>query len=300
MEQLSRRSPAKINLTLRVGEVRPDGLHEVESLVARVGLCDMVTVSPRDDGRLTLACNDPSIPSDEENLALKAARRLAEVAGVRKRGVHITLQKRIPSGSGLGGGSSNAATVLALLNQSWETALTAHDLAAIGAEVGSDVPLFFHAPACIVRGRGELVEDLGRTLTGWVALILPDIHVSTREVYAARDRLGPSRSRPGIDELAEQLGLRQTTDVSDEASVAAGALMPHLFNDLEEAAFAVSSELRELNERLRQRGGEPIRMTGSGSALFRLFDERSTAKAYADSLSGDLGIEVRVVPLLTA
>ena len=282
MPTLTRQSPAKINLTLRVGPLRPDGFHEIESLVARVGLCDTVSVRPGADGQLTLECDDPAIPCDETNLALRAARLLANQTRA-KNGAHISLVKRIPAGSGLGGGSSNAATVLMLLNDLWQLGLAQDELAVIGAQIGSDVPLFFHSPLCIVRGRGEQIEDLTVRLEGWVALILPEIRSSTRDVYAAWDRNPSSESTIRSSEL--------TIPKSAEA------LMPHLFNDLEPAAMAVNPPLAEVVEQLGQLSDGPVRMTGSGAGLFRLFDNQSSAKRFAATVRAALRTRVEVVPL---
>ena len=163
MDTLSREAPAKINLTLRVLSLRADGYHEIESLVAQIDLCDTVTVTPREDRRLLVDCSDRTIPCDSSNLALRAAHSLAEAHGVR-RGALISLTKRIPSGAGLGGGSSNAAATLKLLNAQWRLGLSHPELAEIGAEIGSDVPLFCHGPLCAIRGRGERVEELRQQL----------------------------------------------------------------------------------------------------------------------------------------
>ena len=284
MRELTQPSPAKINLALRVGGVRPDGFHEIESLVARVGLCDTVTVSPRDDGRFTLACDDPTVPEDDTNLALRAARRLAEATGAGARGVHIRLEKCIPAGVGLGGGSSNAASVLRLLNELWRLELSATELVRIGAETGSDVPLFFHTPLCIVRGRGEHVEDVRRALSGWVVLILPPILLPTRDVYAAWDRLPTHPGRPSIESILQP-------------ARGAEALMQHLFNDLEPAAQAVRPVLGEVMEQVGRVSGGTVRMTGSGCGLFRLFDEREGADEFAQRVRDGLDVRTEVVSL---
>ncbi len=285
MKSISRPSPAKINLTLKVGPTRTDGFHEIESLVARVGLCDTVTVTPRDDGRLTLACDEPSIPCDEANLSLRAARRLAEAAGARDRGAHIELVKRIPAGTGLGGGSSNAATTMMLLNELWETGLSRAELAELGAGIGSDVPLFFHTPLCVLRGRGELVEDVQHGLDGWAVLVLPDIHVSTPEVYAAWDRLEAVPERP-----TPEMILLKTTSIA--------TLMPPLFNDLQPAALAINPELAEVAKALEKIACDRFLMTGSGSAFFGLFDERDAAEQMAECIRQESGPRTEVTALV--
>ena len=265
MSSLTRLSPAKINLTLRVGNVRDDGFHEIESLVARVSLCDTVTVTPRDDQRWTVACDDPSLPSDEDNLAWQAVRRLAEAAGL-KRGVHVAIEKRIPAGAGLGGGSSNAATVLTLLNELWGVGYSTEELGRIGAEIGSDVPLFLYGPVCILRGRGELIESVSQPLSADVLLFLPEIHCATPAVYGAWDRMSEHPARPP---------LKAVLDRFDEPA----RLAEVLFNDLEAPAAAVSPELATLAERLREVCPGPVRMTGSGSAFFCLVNVADTQRA---------------------
>ena len=270
MRTVERQSPAKINLTLRVVGKRDDGFHEIESLIARIDLCDTVNVSPRDDGRLTLECDEPSIPADESNLALKAAAILRDKAAT-PRGAHISLKKRIPAGAGLGGGSSNAATTLALLNELWNLDFPNSELAAMGAEIGSDVPLFFHSPLCVVRGRGELIEDIDLRLSGWVVLLIPQIPCATGAVYAAWKRLPEHPQRPAIDAVVAQVNSART--VSELSS--------HLFNDLAPAACAAVPEFADWSRQVGLCAGGLIHMTGSGSALYRLFDHEAEARRFA-------------------
>lgn len=286
MSSIARLSPAKINLTLRVGPRRSDGFHEVESLVARIDLCDTVSVAAREDARLTLACDDPSVPSNEDNLALRAARGLAQAARVRRPAAHIALRKRIPAGAGLGGGSSNAATTLMLLNQLWKTRLPAAELMKIGARIGADVPLFFHSPLCVVRGRGEQVEDLQRTLIGYVALVLPPIHCPTRDVYAAWDRLDDRPARPSASDVLQRADSART-------------LMPHLFNDLEPAALNVRPELAPVATALQGFSEGAARLTGSGAAFFHLFDERADAESFAGRVRTELMLRAEVASIAT-
>jgi 4-diphosphocytidyl-2-C-methyl-D-erythritol kinase len=284
MSSLVRESPAKINLTLRVVGRRPDGYHDIESLVAQVDLCDTVGVSPREDRRFLVDCDEPSIPCDHSNLAWRAARALADETGER-RGATISLRKRIPSGAGLGGGSSNAATTLKLLNAHWGLRLSHPELACIGARLGSDVPLFCHGPLCVIRGRGEHVEELRQRVAKWVALLLPRLHSATPVVYAAWDRL-ESRSAPcGLEQVITGL------------SAPAADVMPQLHNDLEAAAFAVLPELRTLAEHAAAATGLGVRMTGSGSTLYRLFDQEAPARAFAEAVTAASHVRTVVAPL---
>lgn len=285
-------APAKINLTLRVGARRADGFHEIESLVARVALRDRLTLNPRDDQELTLICDDPSIPADESNLVLRVARlladRIAQHGGTtsdRLTGVDIALEKHIPAGSGLGGGSSDAAATLRLLNVFWRVGLSRVELAEIGAELGSDVPLFMHAPVCLMRGRGEIVQDAGVRLGGWAVLVLPRIHAATPAVYRAFDEMAAEAESASTDRIHPSTSFHQPTIESVlQRAGSCEHLMPLLFNDLEAPAFKILPELGQLARDLARAAGGDVRMTGSGSAFFRLFDQRIAAEACAERI----------------
>ena len=284
MDTRSCTSPAKLNLTLRVLGKRPDGFHEIESLVVRLGLADLVQVTARNDRTFTLDVTDPSVPADERNLAWQAAARLRDACGEDTCGVDMRLVKRIPAGGGLGGGSSNAAAVLRLLNELWQLRWKAERLAALGAELGSDVPLFFHAQTCVARGRGELVEDVPRPLLGWAVVILPAIQSATAPVYAAFDRSKAATSRASVEEI-----------LATEGGV--DAMMPMFFNDLETPAIEVHPALADFARKLRLVDGGRVRMTGSGSAFFRLFNAYGPAAAFGETVRGRLESRVEVVPL---
>ena len=283
MQILTRQSPAKLNLTLRVTGVRPDGFHELESLVTQINLCDTVSVAAHEDGCYALDCDEPTLPCDGSNLVLRAARALNQAAGTNQ-GVHIGLKKRIPAGAGLGGGSSNAATTLALLNELWNVGLGKADLVRLGAELGSDVPLFCCSPLCVIRGRGEQVEELGAPPALWAALVLPVIHCSTTAVYAAWDQLRQQPPRPSVAEVLAARG-------------SASRLMELLFNDLEAAAFRAVPSLAELAAHIGDETGQPVRLTGSGSALFRLFDNPQAAARFALTVGSEVGVRSDVVAL---
>lgn len=291
LTELRGRACAKINLTLAVGPARPDGFHGLESLVAQISLADDVTVRLAAPGSLSITCDQAGIPCDGTNLAVRAARALAGDR-ISNLGAHITLTKRIPAGAGLGGGSSNAATTLQLLNELWRLGRSQTDLSGIGATVGSDVPLFFGGPLCIMRGRGESVTPVRATLVGCVLLAIPPVHSSTAAVYSAFDALSPAPARPpGSRRLAQGCEAPATTArlsaegmvasvARPSASFAAGPpqiyaphLMPLVFNDLEPAALAVSDDLRLAGQRIREASGLPFCMSGSGSAFFCLLDK---------------------------
>jgi len=262
------RAPAKVNLTLRVLGVRPDGHHALESVVAGVTLFDTLTAEPGD--RLALACEGYAVPENEENLVLAAARTLQEASGTRA-GARLHLTKRIPPGRGFGGGSSDAAAALVALDRLWGCGLDRAALARLGALVGSDVPLFFGTPVVVMRGRGEVIEPV-EVRCGWrLALAWPQEPLSTAEVYAAYDRL-PARDRPAP----------AATDILGCLDGPARAAKPFLVNDLEQAADNVRRGRLDLRACLRQAGAQAVGMTGSGSAYFALADGETEARHWAD------------------
>lgn len=298
-------SPAKINLTLRVVCKRPDGYHEIESLIGQVDLCDTVTVSGTADtesepaAAVRVACSDPSIPTGESNLATRAARAILRVGGDSDGGkasvaggsvsafgggLAIDLLKRIPAGAGLGGGSSNAATVLRLADELLGLKLPRQRLAELGAELGADVPLFLGDSPCIVRGIGHEIETGLRPIRGWATIVMPPILCDTREVYEAWSRCPHVAKRSSATRLST---LYRT----------AGELMPRLYNDLEPAAMLVRPELARIHEDVSKLAGAPVRMTGSGSALFRLYDEERDARVLAEQVERVLGMPVATVGL---
>ncbi len=294
MPGLTLQSPAKINLTLRVIRRRDDGYHEIVSIVARVGLADSVYVKARCDGRIAVTADDPVVPSDEQNLAHRAAIALrAQIAsgGGGHLGAEIRLHKRIPAGAGLGGGSSNAATVLMALNRLWNVNLPPEQLANIGAAIGSDVPLFLGAPVSLVTGRGELVTPLTPGPPGSVVLVLPGIHLSTPAVYGAWRADG---DQPGADEDASSVAGRMADVWSRSDSMA--AILAICGNDLTAAARSASREFDGFLSRMQRTAGVPLHMTGSGSALFALYDERGAAELLAHRLRSVGPYRVEVVP----
>ena len=153
-------APAKTNLWLRILGKRGDGFHEIETRMVKLGLADRLRLKWRDDDEVILRCSDPALPTGEDNLVVKAVRALEEHTD-KVFSVSIDLDKRIPSGAGLGGGSSDAAAVLRALNEMAALNLPESELAAVGATIGSDIPFFVYDRACDCRGRGEIAEPLG-------------------------------------------------------------------------------------------------------------------------------------------
>jgi len=179
---------AKTNLYLKVVGKRPDGYHEIDTLFQTIDLTDAIEVSAARSG-IDFACSEPSVPSGEENLVHRAASRWRERFGVAE-GARIRLEKRIPAGGGLGGGSSDAAVALVLLSRLWRLSPSARDYAEVGTALGSDVPFFFLGGTARGRGRGEILDPLPDAVPQRLVLVVPPFSIATREVYA-RWRRGP-------------------------------------------------------------------------------------------------------------
>lgn len=275
-------APAKLNLFLEVLGKRPDGYHEIETLMVAVDLFDTLRVKDDPSGRITLRCDDPTLPTGRENLVVRAAERLKVEAG-RRRGAAITLSKSIPAQAGLAGGSSDAAATLAALNQLWDLKVPGDRLDVLAGEVGSDVAFFRHGPAAVCRGRGERVQSVNLTVPLHFVLVCPLKGVSTADAY--RQLTPPDRPRP-IEPVREALALGDTQ-----------ALGRGLFNRLQPVAETLEPSLARVREALTTLGPllDGHLMSGSGSAYFGLCRDFDAAGHAARQLA-TLGLgTVRVV-----
>jgi 4-diphosphocytidyl-2-C-methyl-D-erythritol kinase len=300
-------APAKINLHLRVGPRREDGFHPLLTWMTTVSLFDTLELSNVDPpggggigggaAGLSLATNDPTLPVDARNLVARAAAALADtrlpgrLGGLRRVGegpltgkrVSAFLHKRIPAGAGLGGGSSDAAATLVGLNRLWRMELSADELAQIGAALGSDVPFFLHGPSSVCSGRGEVVRPIEVPAAQWALLVMPNVAVSTAAAYAAFDAMG----------LGDEQAVVNEPDWSTWVRLDASNLLQRLVNDLEPAAFAVEPSVGQLRASLEAKLNRPVRMSGSGSALFTLYDAETEANHAARQLATiDARVEV--------
>ena len=192
MNVLSAQAPAKINRELRVGPIRPDGFHDLLSRFSSIDLVDSIDVAPSDG--LQLVCTGLPIPGDGENLILRSARALAAFLGIEPK-ARIRLEKRIPAGAGLGGGSSDAAVTLRLLGSLWAPDMSDAALASLAATVGSDVPYFLVGGEADVSGRGERVTPREDGPGAELLLVIPPFGISTRAAFAEHARLAGGRAR---------------------------------------------------------------------------------------------------------
>jgi len=262
-------APAKVNLFLHVTGRRDDGYHLLESLLVPIDWCDTIALSPRSDSEIVRAGEVADV-AEADDLAIRAARALRDASGARE-GVTIEIRKRIPQGAGLGGGSSDAASVLLALNRRWGLRMSRSDLAAIGAALGADVPFFIGGEAAIARGIGEILTPV-LIPTHWLALAIPSVRVSTKDVFADFE-LTPMAASAKINVFSEGYGR----------------------NDLEDVAKSRFAAVRDAIDAL-SRASSNARMTGSGACAFAAFADESEAQQALRHLPH--GIEGRVVRTL--
>jgi 4-diphosphocytidyl-2-C-methyl-D-erythritol kinase len=275
-------APAKLNLFLEILGRRADGYHDLESLMVAVDLHDTLTFADDPSGRITLRCDDPTLPTGPDNLVVKAAEALRAASGCG-RGVSIELRKAIPAQAGLAGGSSDAAATLSALDTLWELKMPPDRLDALAGSIGSDVTFFRHGPAAVCRGKGDVVEPhpLPGPLT--FVLVCPPLGVGTADVY--RRLTPPERPRP-IGTFLEAVASGETP------AIGAG-----LFNRLQPVAETLCPALTRVRDALSALGNllDGHLMSGSGSAYFGLARDPGAARNAAARLAAlELG-RVRVV-----
>jgi 4-diphosphocytidyl-2-C-methyl-D-erythritol kinase len=260
-------SPAKINLHLHIGPPGADGFHPLLSWMCTVGLHDTIEMENSREPGVRLRCDHADVPVDGSNLIVRAGEAIRHP----QIGADITLQKKIPMGGGLGGGSSNAAFALLGLNKLWELHRSTDQLAEIGAQLGSDIVFFLHGPSSVCEGRGERVMPIGRPKAKFAVLIFPKLSMSTPKVYKRFDEM----------KLGSHRAVEEHPDWRTWQWLPAADLLPLLENDLEAPAFSLCPELGELRQRIESQIGQIVRMSGSGSTLFTLADNSDAAEAVA-------------------
>ncbi len=251
MQTMQVLAPAKINLSLRILGRRDDGFHEIETLISPISLADKIDIE-RQSRRIDFSCDDPTVPTGDDNLVVRAAKAFFEKTKI-SGGVGIKLHKEIPHGAGLGGGSSDAAATLRALNQLFETNLSREELAKLGSTIGSDVAFFLFDSAAICKGRGEIVGPMKLTKKLSILLLKPGFSVSSGWAYS---RWQDSKEVPGIS--------YQPQNFEGQS----------LVNDLERAVFEKFVFLSQLKAWLLKQGevGAAL-MSGSGSTVFAVLRE---------------------------
>jgi 4-diphosphocytidyl-2-C-methyl-D-erythritol kinase len=263
---LTVRAYAKINIGLFVLRRRPDGYHDIETVFHRVDIYDELTFTPASE--IIIESSDPAAPADERNICYKAAHRLALHLGIAK-GVRITLQKNIPVGAGLGGGSSDAASVLLHLPQFWGETIDPEMRHRIGTEIGSDVPFFLMPGSAVGKGRGEILEHFPLDIPFTILLCNPGVHISTPWAY---QHVRPSLRQSSIRQLVMDGITRRAFEVA-------------LVNDFEDPVFTAYPAIAEVKMVMQDCGSLLTLMSGSGSTVFGFFQNDRTATDATRSLT---------------
>lgn len=269
--KLTELAPAKLNLTLEVGEKRSDGYHEVQSVMSCAALYDEVTLESGTSGGISMTCDCPGLPLDDTNLCLRAAKLFFKKTGIPCDGLHIELSKRIPMQSGLGGGSADAAAVLRGLRKLYRPEMMIKDLERMAAELGSDVPFCVRSVTAMVRGRGEQLLKLPKLPLCWFVICKPEFSFSTAEMYAKLDEKEPVSSIDTLG-LIKALEYQDMQEISDR------------LGNCFEGVLEESSGIFTIKNRLLALGARNACMSGSGSAVYGLFTQEDEAKAAAAEL----------------
>jgi 4-diphosphocytidyl-2C-methyl-D-erythritol kinase len=264
-------SPAKVNLFLKVISKRPDGYHNIVSIVDIITLFDVIHMEETTDDIVTVRDNKNVLPDNMGNTMYRAAIRLKERFNIQS-GVHIYVEKNIPIGSGLGGPSSNAATVLKELAKVWGISLSDAELNEIGSSVGADVPLFLHGKPCVMRGIGDIISPI-ELPSLWYVIVYPNMSISTRRVYEGL-KIVLTKKQNDIKLVAKFNNSREISAI--------------LENDLEKVGILLCPTIQTIKERLIQAGADGALMSGSGSSVFGIFKTEEEARRASSSLA-DIG-----------
>ena len=261
-------SPAKVNLFLKVVSKRPDGYHNIVSIVDIISVFDVIHIEEIPDDVIIIEDDKDILPKDAANTMYRAAVALKERFKIN-RGVRVFVEKNIPIGSGLGGPSSNAATVLKELARIWKVKINEAELNDIGRGIGADVPLFLYGNACIMRGIGNKISPV-ELPSLWYLIIYPNISISTRRVYEGL-KIVLTKKQNDIKLVAKFSGTREVSAI--------------LENDLERIGILLCPIIKTIKDRLIESGASGTLMSGSGSSVLGIFENEEGAKQASASLT---------------
>ena len=259
MNTIHEKAPAKLNISLDVTERRQDGYHNMVMVMQTVSLCDDITISFNDSGRVRAQSSMSFIPGDERNLAVRAALKFLEASGNEGQGMLIRLNKHIPVGAGMGGGSTDAAAVLRALNKHYGRPLTVPALEALAGEVGSDVPFCVAGGTALAKGRGEALSPLPDIPNCRFVICKPEFSISTPELFRKLDQT-PLRAHP------DTAGLIRAIESGDLPEMC--RRMYNVFEDVDDRRLRTVAEIKSI---LLDYGALGAMMTGTGSAVFGVF-----------------------------
>jgi 4-diphosphocytidyl-2-C-methyl-D-erythritol kinase len=271
-------SYAKVNLTLEISQKRPDGFHEIDSVVQLIDITDDLVMTNAEPGAIRVCSDMAGVPEGDRNIVYRACEAFFARVGIQG-GVDCFLRKRIPVQAGLGGGSGNAAAAIAGLNRLYGCGLKARELAEIAAEVGSDSPLFIYGGTVRMRGRGENVDPLPDAPELHIVVVKPNVGVSTAWAYGELDKLPVRQSRAASEgaERAVRSGSR------DE-------LVSNLWNDFDPVICEALPDIERVESLLMNSGAQRAMLSGSGSAVFGVFENHEQARLATLNLCGEFSL----------
>ncbi len=260
MKKVKLPAPAKVNYRLDVIRKRPDNYHDLRMVMQRIALCDEIEITLSETPGIRVRCDREDVPDGPGNIAWRAAESLLSMADA-KCGVEISIVKNIPMAAGLGGGSSDAATVLMGLNDLLNLNLTDEQLMAVGVKLGADVPFFIFKKTALAEGIGDRLSALEGLPPVWLVLVNPNIHVSTAWVYQSLQLT----NKPDLDKLP-----KFCNRIENICSL--------LFNDLEQVTIGRYPVIQEIKDTLVEHGARGVLMSGSGPTVFGVFDSEEQAR----------------------
>lgn len=266
MERISMPSPAKINLCLNIIGKRSDGYHDIESLMQTLDFGDTVHIGLREDGQIAVSCNRPDLPTDEGNIAYRAAALMKEQFGLTQ-GFTIEIDKQIPVAAGLAGGSGNAAAVLHGINRLCELNLLPNELAEIGLKLGADVPFCLYGRPALAEGIGEILTPAAGLSACYVVLVNPGVGVSTGQIYQSLD----SGEMPEGGDVRTLIATLEKGNLSEAFA--------HMKNMMEPAAKRFCPDIEILIRELYNMGADHAMMSGSGATCFGIFTQKPDEEA---------------------
>ena len=285
MKLMTVKAPCKINLALDIRGLLPNGYHEMDMVMQTVGLCDTLTIGLREEEGIVMTCSDVSLPCDESNICVRCAKAFFEAIGQPPR-ARIHLEKKIPMMAGLGGGSADGAAVLCALNQLCESKLSCEKLCEIGFKIGADIPFCIKGGTQRVKGAGEimsLVPKLSEEL--FVLIAKPNFPVSTKLAFQGFDE----QEDPQHADVEGMIAALEKGDLTEISAKLGNVFEP----------FCRPDEIGAIKETMLQQGAKGALMSGSGSAVFALFEDKEKAEVCAEILGPQVEQVDVVQPLST-
>lgn len=277
-------APAKINLSLLIAGKRPDGYHELQTIMTKIDWMDELLFEPGDREGIDLICTGPFwAPDGPDNLVYRACQNLCEQAGINPQ-IRVTLRKNIPAGTGLGSASSDAAAALLGFNRFLNLNIAETIIHDVAGRLGSDVPFFLNGPIAFCSGRGEKIRKIAEPVEFSALLIVPNVSVSTKKVYE-----NYTHNQTWFDALSSQINAALEKKRVDLASQMCA-------NMLQTSCFQLHNDLAQLKDKIEQLCQRKVCLSGSGSSMFMLFNAYDAKiQTYRQNLEQNLGIQCRIV-----